>query len=187
MLDRRAATLNTVSPHLRDSYAATIMPLPRCQIPILTVAGLIQIAALQPLSPTRVSTGSSPTPPSIIALLHMTDLPIVGVQRGHAHSAMVPARSRGRGLLDRLKRAPAQGCHGTGSLFWRGFAPLAFVTKRALGQACRPSSASTRAAGNFFNSAQRVFFLLYQREGAIGRARTGREPVVTAAAPGCGR
>jgi hypothetical protein len=32
---------------LRDSYAATIMPLPRCQIPILTVAGLIQIAALQ--------------------------------------------------------------------------------------------------------------------------------------------
>jgi hypothetical protein len=47
MLDRRAATLNTVSPPLRDSYAATIMPLPRCQIPILTVAGLIQIAALQ--------------------------------------------------------------------------------------------------------------------------------------------
>src|SRR5215471_18485182 len=93
------------------------MPLPRCQIPILTVAGLIQIAALQPMSPTRVSTGSSPTPPRIIALLHMTDLPIVGVQRGHAHSAMVPARSRGRGLLDRLKRAPAQGCHGTGSLF----------------------------------------------------------------------
>jgi hypothetical protein len=35
--------------------------------------------------------------------------------------------------------------------------------------------------------AQRVFFLLYQREGAIGRARTRREPVVTAAAPGCGR
>jgi hypothetical protein len=32
---------------LRDSHAATIMPLPRCQIPILTVAGLIQIAALQ--------------------------------------------------------------------------------------------------------------------------------------------
>src|SRR5215472_17276608 len=26
--------------------------------------------------------------------------------------------------------------------------------------------------------AQRVFFLLYQREGAIGRARTRREPVV---------
>jgi hypothetical protein len=33
---------------LRDSYAATIMPLPRCRIPILTVAGLIEIAALQP-------------------------------------------------------------------------------------------------------------------------------------------
>jgi hypothetical protein len=31
---------------LRDSYAATIMPLPRCRIPILTVAGLIEIAAL---------------------------------------------------------------------------------------------------------------------------------------------
>jgi len=75
----------------RDSYEATIMPLPRCQIPILTVAGLIQIAALQPLSPTRVSTGSSPTPPSIIALLHMTDLPIVGVQRGHAHDLAVEA------------------------------------------------------------------------------------------------
>jgi hypothetical protein len=33
---------------LRDSYAATIMPLPRYRIPILTVAGLIEIAALQP-------------------------------------------------------------------------------------------------------------------------------------------
>jgi hypothetical protein len=33
---------------LRDSYAATIMPLPRCRISILTVAGLIEIAALQP-------------------------------------------------------------------------------------------------------------------------------------------
>jgi hypothetical protein len=32
---------------LRDSYAATIMPLPRYRIPILTVAGLIEIAALQ--------------------------------------------------------------------------------------------------------------------------------------------
>jgi hypothetical protein len=32
---------------LRDSYAATIMPLPRCRISILTVAGLIEIAALQ--------------------------------------------------------------------------------------------------------------------------------------------
>src|SRR5215472_13551126 len=73
MLDRRAATLNTVSPHLRDSYAATIMPLPRCQIPILTVAGLIQIAALQPLSPTRVSTGSSPTPPSGALGLQLAD------------------------------------------------------------------------------------------------------------------
>ncbi|MGC2204064.1 MAG: DJ-1/PfpI family protein [Stellaceae bacterium] len=46
MLDCRAATLNTVSPPLRDSYPATIMPLPRCRIPILTVAGLIEIAAL---------------------------------------------------------------------------------------------------------------------------------------------
>ena len=48
MLDRRAATLNTSLP-LRDSYVATIMSLPRCRIPILTVAGLIQIAALQTL------------------------------------------------------------------------------------------------------------------------------------------
>src|SRR5262249_20161944 len=48
MRDCRAATLNTVSPPLRDSYPATIMPLPRCRIPILTVAGLIEIAALQP-------------------------------------------------------------------------------------------------------------------------------------------
>jgi len=31
---------------LRDSYAVTIMQLPRCRIPILTVAGLIEIAAL---------------------------------------------------------------------------------------------------------------------------------------------
>ena len=46
MRDCRAATLNTVSPPLRDSYPATIMPLPRCRIPILTVAGLIEIAAL---------------------------------------------------------------------------------------------------------------------------------------------
>jgi DNA replication protein DnaC len=46
MLDCRAATLNTDSPPLRDSYAATIMPLPRCRISILTVAGLIEIAAL---------------------------------------------------------------------------------------------------------------------------------------------
>jgi len=41
----RAATLNTVSTPLRDSYPATIMPLPRCRIPIRTVAGLIEIAA----------------------------------------------------------------------------------------------------------------------------------------------
>ena len=47
MLDCRAATLDTVSPPLRDSYPATIMPLPRCRIPILTVAGLIEIAAPQ--------------------------------------------------------------------------------------------------------------------------------------------
>jgi hypothetical protein len=47
MLDCRAATLDTASPLLRDSYAATIMPLPQCRIPILTVAGLIRIAALQ--------------------------------------------------------------------------------------------------------------------------------------------
>jgi hypothetical protein len=32
---------------LRHGYAATIMPLPRCRIPILTVVGLIEIAALQ--------------------------------------------------------------------------------------------------------------------------------------------
>src|ERR1700746_387685 len=46
MLDCRAAALDTASPPLRDSYAATMMPLPRCRIPILTVAGLIEIAAL---------------------------------------------------------------------------------------------------------------------------------------------
>jgi hypothetical protein len=42
----RRDTQYPLSP-LRDSYAATIMPLPRCRIPILTVAGLIEIAVLQ--------------------------------------------------------------------------------------------------------------------------------------------
>ena len=46
----RRDTQYRLSP-LRDSYAATIMPLPRCRIPILTVAGLIEIAALQPNHP----------------------------------------------------------------------------------------------------------------------------------------
>src|SRR5215471_3489177 len=123
------------------------MPLPRCQIPILTVAGLIQIAALQPMSPTRVSTGSSPTPPSIIALLHMTDLPIVGVQRGHAHSAMVPARSRGRGLLDRLKRAPA---HGTGSLFGGVLRPSLLSQS---GRSARPADQAPHQRGRLGPSA----------------------------------
>jgi hypothetical protein len=41
----RRDTRYRLSP-LRDSYPATIMPLPRCRIPILTVAGLIKIAAL---------------------------------------------------------------------------------------------------------------------------------------------
>src|ERR1700746_3119667 len=38
---------------LRDSYAATIMPLPRCRIPILTVAGLIEIGPLHRLQLTE--------------------------------------------------------------------------------------------------------------------------------------
>jgi len=45
---------------------------------------------------------------------------------------------------------------------------------------------SRNPASTSFWRAARIF-LLYQREGAIGRARTRREPVVTAAAPGCGR
>src|SRR6476646_10330436 len=42
----RRDTQYRLSP-LRHGYAATIMPLPRCRIPILTVVGLIEIAARQ--------------------------------------------------------------------------------------------------------------------------------------------
>ena len=39
--DCRAATLENLSRPLRDSYAATIMPLPRCQIPILIAVSFL--------------------------------------------------------------------------------------------------------------------------------------------------
>jgi len=46
---------------LRDSYPATIISLPRSRIPILTVAGLIEIAALH----VRLETNSEPKEPLI--------------------------------------------------------------------------------------------------------------------------
>jgi hypothetical protein len=52
-----AATLNIVSSPLRNSHPATIMPLPRCRIPILTIAGLIELAALHRINKSACACG----------------------------------------------------------------------------------------------------------------------------------
>ena len=78
MLDCRATTLNTVSPPLRDSYAATIMPLPRCRISILTVAGLIEIAALQAIDPKMRFHPEIPLV-ALLGLMHLGIARLVGV------------------------------------------------------------------------------------------------------------